>query len=478
MNAVSVLREGLVIRKFECKNCGFIKIFYGNEGRKKQKQVKGFTCPRCGKKQTEEDTKKIKGKGPKPKAERRKRVKKEVVKEKHKTIVPQPHFERSEWRHKQPQPTERTFEEAVISSLNIKISAPIPPPNLEVDETETEKLDQHGENPGETVNKRKSNFERTSDRIEQYLSGLDRAQTSREISEGSGMNRSLVYTTLQLMEVFGTVEKVKRGSYHYFLKGVYDDEQISAMLPPEKVKPEPRRRRSILRSPRRSDFTVRKSLLEEHLSDMRMQASSGEGPSALAMIGLTQQETAGEIYLADELPRKLEMDLEVEESRVENPKKIEPFATVEQLPKDARELNLVQTKHLKEWLKGLDGYDSIERLTTAFAEFPALKSGSYGSVFYFSMGTNPWERVFRVTVDDSLPLEMEKPVKRSRGSNRSKYDPIIDRFIELGHDVVEIKVEGRNPNYVAFQLRKRIKDRALKIVASSKGGFVYLENKL
>ena len=207
---------------------------------------------------------------------------------------------------------------------------------------------------------------------------------------------------------------------------------------------------------------------------MRMRASSGEGPSALAMIGLTQQGTAGEIYLADELPRKLEMNLEVEESRVETPKKIEPFATVEHLPKDTRELNLVQTKHLKEWLKGLDGYDSIERFTTAFAEFSALKNGSYGNVFYFSMGTNPWERLFRVTVDDPLPLETEK----LRGRYRSKYDPIIDRFMELGQDIVEIEVEGRNPSYIAFQLRKRIKDRELEIVASSIGGLVYLENKL
>jgi len=39
------------------------------------------------------------------------------------------------------------------------------------------------------------------------------------------------------MLVFGTVQRVKRRRYYYFLKGVYSDEQISTMLPPEKTKP-------------------------------------------------------------------------------------------------------------------------------------------------------------------------------------------------------------------------------------------------
>ena len=130
---------------------------------------------------------------------------------------------------------------------------------------------------------RKSHFKNNSSRIEQYLSGIDRAQTTREIAEFLGVATSTVHGTLQLMEVFSTVQKAKRGGRHYFLsKGVYDDEQISAMLPPERAKPKPRRRRSILHSPRRSEYPVQESFLEEHLSTMRARASSGEGPPARA----------------------------------------------------------------------------------------------------------------------------------------------------------------------------------------------------
>ena len=332
---------------------------------------------------------------------------------------------------------------------------------------------------------RKSSFEIMSTRVEECLSGLDKAQTTREISESLGLATSTVHGVLQLMEVFGTVQKAKRGSYHYFLKGDYTDEQISAILPPEKVKSKSR----YATARRRSGPPVQRSFLEEHLSAMRVQAGSGEGPSALAMIGLTQQEIVKEEMLTEELPRELEVDLEVEERvdleveerQTETPRRIEPFATVDKLPKDARRLNLVQTRYLKEQLRGLGGYGRIEGLTTAFAEFSALENGSYGNVFYFSVGTNPWERVCRVTVDDPFSLEtvkpVEKPIKRPRRRYRSKYNRMIDRFMECGHDLVEIDVKGKKPSYVASRLRMRIEERELDIVVSSVGGFVYLENK-
>jgi len=44
-------------------------------------------------------------------------------------------------------------------------------------------------------------------------------------------------------------------------------------------------------------------------------------------------------------------------------------------------------------------------------------------------------------------------------------------------DLVEIDVKGGNPSYVKSQLRRRIEDRGLDVVASSAGGFVYLERK-
>ena len=325
----------------------------------------------------------------------------------------------------------------------------------------------------------KSRFKNDSNRVEQYLSETNRAQTTKEIAEGLEMTTSSAYNTLQLMEVFGTVQKVKRGAkYYYFLNGIYDEEQISAMLPPERVKPRPRRR-SILQSPRGSKALAQISFLEEHLSTIRERASSYEGPSALAMIGLKQIDLAeDDVVLAAELIlKRLDVDVEEKERTFETPKKIEPFATVGHLPKDVRPLTQVQAKHLKEQLKGLDGYDRIERFKMAFADFSALENGSYGTIFYFSMGTNPWERVHRVKVDAPISLETEKPVKRLRRKRRSKYDPILDQFLELGQDLAEINVKGKTPSYVRSQLRRRIEDRGLEVTVSSAGDFVYLERK-
>ena len=64
----------------------------------------------------------------------------------------------------------------------------------------------------------------------------------------------------------------------------------------------------------------------------------------------------------------------------------------------------------------------------------------------------------------------EKKVKRS-----SIYDPIIDQFLERGHHLVEIEVEGKNPSYLAGMLNKRIKARGLELKATAVSDIVYLE---
>jgi len=140
---------------------------------------------------------------------------------------------------------------------------------------------------------------------------------------------------------------VKKGGRHYYLlKGIHDEEQISAMLPPERVARIPHRKYAP-RSMGHAKLPGRESFLGEHLSTMRVRASSGEGPSALAIIGLTRQETAEENIPTEELPGDLEVDLEVEERRPETPIRSEPFGTVKHLPKDVRRLTLGQTKYLK-----------------------------------------------------------------------------------------------------------------------------------
>jgi len=69
----------------------------------------------------------------------------------------------------------------------------------------------------------------------------------------------------------------------------------------------------------------------------------------------------------------------------------------------------------------------------------------------------------------------EKRLKKTR--IKSIFDPIIDAFIESGHDLVEISVEDKTPGYMVTQLKQRIERRELNIEASHGGGFVYLEKK-
>lgn len=74
------------MRKFTCPFCGYEHIFPPKGKSRYKKKVLGFTCPRCGKKATDKDTRKSKGKGPKPPGERRRRRRK--VEERPPDIVP------------------------------------------------------------------------------------------------------------------------------------------------------------------------------------------------------------------------------------------------------------------------------------------------------------------------------------------------------------------------------------------------------
>ena len=69
----------------------------------------------------------------------------------------------------------------------------------------------------------------------------------------------------------------------------------------------------------------------------------------------------------------------------------------------------------------------------------------------------------------------EKPKRRFRKG--SKYDPILDRFIEGEHDLVEVEVKNRNASYIRINLANRIKKRGLedRVEASVVNGVLYLE---
>jgi len=64
----------------------------------------------------------------------------------------------------------------------------------------------------------------------------------------------------------------------------------------------------------------------------------------------------------------------------------------------------------------------------------------------------------------------EKKIKKG-----SIYDPIIDKYLESRHGLVEIEVEEKKASYVVGMLKKRIKIRHLEIMASNVDDVVYLE---
>lgn len=74
---------------------------------------------------------------------------------------------------------------------------------------------------------------------------------------------------------------------------------------------------------------------------------------------------------------------------------------------------------------------------------------------------------------DLKPVE-EKPSRRYRKG--SKYDPILDAFMEGDDDLVEVNVEDKEANYLRMQLNKRIGARELKgVEASVVNNVCYLE---
>ncbi|MGD2200521.1 MAG: hypothetical protein PVJ38_02675 [Candidatus Bathyarchaeota archaeon] len=70
----------------------------------------------------------------------------------------------------------------------------------------------------------------------------------------------------------------------------------------------------------------------------------------------------------------------------------------------------------------------------------------------------------------------KKPQRRYRKG--SKYDPVLDAFLESEHRLVEVSVEGKEANYLRTQLKKRIDAREIEgIDASVVNNVCYLERK-
>jgi len=324
-------------------------------------------------------------------------------------------------------------------------------------------------------------------KVKQYMSETGRALNVSEVAEHLGVVDTTAFGLLDLMYAYEILDKVKRGRTYYFLKDVYSDEQIRAMLPPEKAPriPGPRGR------PRRPK-PHRVSFKDEYLSALEKRASSGEGLSALSFLRLPQEEASEKPSTKPEPTVEMMSTLMIRE-KPEQLIKNEPFATIQYLPKNVRLLSQSETSYLKSLLKGLDGGEGLENYKTVFSKFSALEKGRYGEVFYFSMGSNSWDNVRKVSVDPSISDYIVLPIieenrwsswndflaglKETRRYSLGEYDEMLDKFIESGDKLVEIAVENRGTAYVKHVLKKKIEERGItdQVEASRVDEWIYLE---
>ncbi|MFP3951926.1 MAG: hypothetical protein ACLFVP_07315 [Candidatus Bathyarchaeia archaeon] len=80
-------------------------------------------------------------------------------------------------------------------------------------------------------------------------------------------------------------------------------------------------------------------------------------------------------------------------------------------------------------------------------------------------------------IEFKLTAVEDKPSRKY--IKRSKYDPIIDKLLELDEDLVKVHVEDKEANYLRTQIKKRIDRRGLeeKVDASVINGVCYMEKK-
>ena len=148
------------------------------------------------------------------------------------------------------------------------------------------------------------------------------------------------------------------------------------------------------RSSQKKDVVVDEPVEDSPDSDDFLQAADS--------FGLTQTYVREEKAPESEFLRYLDGYQEKGKGEVEKTISIrtEVFGTIADIPKDVRQLTVSQTRYLKaNHLKGLDGYDDIERFTAFFVEASALEHREYGNVFYASTGTNSWHKLHKVIVE-------------------------------------------------------------------------------
>ena len=234
-------------------------------------------------------------------------------------------------------------------------------------------------------------------RLKLYLPEHSGPLTAEEVAELLGVSRSAAYSVLLYMEAMDIIHHVRRGRKNlYFLKGANDESRLASMLEEARAKAphRPKRRKRDTRVERTTN-----SILEEEPMVVPYPSAHRDMLPALAILGMYQTESSKPKTQPQESKR-----IKTVEKRVGTPLfiTVERHGRVKFLPKEARLLSRGDTTYLKErYLRGLDGYEDIERFDCFFSEASALERGVYGNVFYASMGTNPWEKVYKVTVERS-----------------------------------------------------------------------------
>ncbi len=85
------------------------------------------------------------------------------------------------------------------------------------------------------------------------------------------------------------------------------------------------------------------------------------------------------------------------------------------------------------------------------------------------------DEILMSEVKYNLEAVDKKPTRKYRKG--SKYDPILDSFLESAHKLVKVEVENKDANYLRSQLNKRIEARDLQamIKVSVVNNIAYLE---
>lgn len=77
-------------------------------------------------------------------------------------------------------------------------------------------------------------------------------------------------------------------------------------------------------------------------------------------------------------------------------------------------------------------------------------------------------------IDFSLEPETSKPTRKYRKG--SKYDPIIEAFLNSPHELVKVEIPDKNANYIRTQIKKRLEEHgSTDIEVSVVNNTCYLE---